>query len=136
MVQLGLARLLTPQKDELSPEINSLGWQPKAMQAFQSETEVFETNNDQVRASKTLGDRPLIVLTAGKVDEGIYDSAIDAAAQRVWVEGLQAEMAQLSSRGKQVIVPDSGHMISTERPDAVVDAIREVWDQAKAKTVK
>jgi hypothetical protein len=46
--------------------------------------------------------------------------------RRVWVEILQADLARLSTRGRQIIVPDSDHMIPFERPDAIVSAIREV----------
>jgi hypothetical protein len=48
-------------------------------------------------------------------------------ARRIWVEELQAHLARLSSRGKQVVLMDSGHGVPDERPDAVVGAIREVW---------
>ena len=44
----------------------------------------------------------------------------------MWINILQAEEARLSTRGKQVVVEDSGHMIPYERPDSVVSAIREV----------
>jgi pimeloyl-ACP methyl ester carboxylesterase len=44
----------------------------------------------------------------------------------MWIHVLQAEEARLSGRGKQIIVPDSGHMIPFERPESVVSAIREV----------
>jgi pimeloyl-ACP methyl ester carboxylesterase len=133
--RLGITRLVTPEPYEISREIHYFSMQAKVIQAFSSELAVEETSAAQIRASGTLGDIPLIVLTAGKIDAGNYTSEIDAeAAQRVWVEGLQAELATLSSRGKQIIVPDSGHMIPMERPDAVVSAIREVWDQAKTKT--
>ena len=32
----------------------------------------------------------------------------------------------LSTRGKQIVLPDSGHLIPFEHPEAVVAAIREV----------
>jgi pimeloyl-ACP methyl ester carboxylesterase len=129
-VRFGLARLVTPQEDELSQEINYLRWQEKSLGAFWNETDAFETSTHQVFTSRNLGDRPLIVLTAGKVDEGVYDSPTDAAAvQRFWVEGLQADLVQLSSRGEQIIVPESGPLIPMKRPDAVVDAVRKVWEQ-------
>jgi len=83
---------------------------------------------DQVRSAGNLGDRPLIVLTAGKP----YDS--DPLLRKeefqrqneMWINVLQAEEAHLSTRGKQIVVQDSGHMIPYERPDTVVSAIREV----------
>jgi pimeloyl-ACP methyl ester carboxylesterase len=50
----------------------------------------------------------------------------------LWINVLQAEEAHLSTRGKQIVVPDSGHMIPFERPDAVVSAVKEVWSAARA----
>jgi len=42
---------------------------------------------------------------------------------------LHVEMAQLSARGKLVVLPDSGHMIPYEAPEAVVEAVRSVIDE-------
>ncbi len=135
--RLGVARLLTPQTNDLDRETNYHSWQPKQIRAVQSEFDVFDESADQIRAAGTLGDRPLIVLSAGKVDEGIYSAPNDsAAAQRLWVEVLQQDLVRLSNRGKQIVVPDSGHMIPMERPEAVVLAIREVWDQLASHPAK
>jgi pimeloyl-ACP methyl ester carboxylesterase len=82
-----------------------------------------------------LGDRPLIVLTAGKMTftpEPFLTKEIEDKIRNVWIHELQAEQARLSTRGKQIIVPDSGHVIMFERPDAVISAIHEVWSAAKA----
>jgi pimeloyl-ACP methyl ester carboxylesterase len=134
LARLGITRLLVPAPDELSREINYLMMRTKGIEAFADELAVDETSKAQIRAAGNLGDIPLIVLTAGKSSDGIYSSETDRAAERrVWVEGIQAEMAKLSSKGKQIIVSDSDHMIPTERPEAVVSAIREVWEQAKTK---
>jgi pimeloyl-ACP methyl ester carboxylesterase len=134
LARLGITRLLAPAPDELSREINYLMMRTKGIEAFGDELAVDATSAAQIRASGTLGDVPLIVLTAGKESDGNYRSEIDqAAARRVWVEGIQAELAQLSSRGKQIIVTDSDHMIPTERPETVVAAIRDIWDQARSK---
>jgi pimeloyl-ACP methyl ester carboxylesterase len=48
------------------------------------------------------------------------------------VNELQVKEAQLSTRGKRIMVPDSDHMIPFERPDAIVAAIREVFTSANA----
>jgi len=50
----------------------------------------------------------------------------------VWVKDLQVWETHLSTRGKQIIVPDSTHMIPMERPDTVVGAIREVCEAVKS----
>jgi pimeloyl-ACP methyl ester carboxylesterase len=90
------------------------------------------TGNPEVdnaaRNSGKLGDRPLIVLTAGQ-----YGNPIDpveareiSAFHEVWVHKLQADLARLSTRGRQIVVDNSGHGIQIEAPDAVVNAVRDV----------
>ena len=39
---------------------------------------------------------------------------------------LQAQLARLSTQGRQIIVKDSHHAISEEAPDAVINAVRDV----------
>lgn len=65
-----------------------------------------------------LGNLPLVVLTRGQ--DGYRDAEVEQERKR-----LQAQLARLSKRGAQVIVP-SGHNMHLENPDAVVDAIRAV----------
>jgi pimeloyl-ACP methyl ester carboxylesterase len=75
-----------------------------------------------------LGDRPLIVLTAGRaftVGEPAEDKEL-AAFHEACVRQLQAQLARLSTQGRQVIMENSGHGIGWEAPEAVVKAVREV----------
>lgn len=80
------------------------------------------------RSAGNLGDRPLVVLTAGKY----WKSDDPLAAQQIeefhktWVNQLQPELARLSAEGKQIVVQNSDHGIPEEAPEAVVAAIREV----------
>jgi pimeloyl-ACP methyl ester carboxylesterase len=131
--RLGVSRLLTPAKNELEQEINYLSWQTKTINTIFSEAKFYDESADKIRATGRLGDRPLIVLT-GKIDEGAFESPADrAAVQKMWFDELQKGMAGLSSNGKQIIVPDAGHFIQFDKPDAVVSAVREVWEQAKMR---
>ena len=43
----------------------------------------------------------------------------------------QQAMAQYSTRGRQIIVPGAGHHIQLEKPEIVVDAIRQVLVAAR-----
>ncbi|QAY78476.1 alpha/beta fold hydrolase [Sphingosinicella sp. BN140058] len=69
-----------------------------------------------------LGKTPVIVLTHGR-----YDAAdpLDAAGQASGL-ALHAETASLSKLGRHRVVPDTGHYIQLDAPDAVIAAIREV----------
>jgi pimeloyl-ACP methyl ester carboxylesterase len=39
---------------------------------------------------------------------------------------LQRRFAERSRRGRQVLVPNSGHGIPVDAPDAVISAVREI----------
>jgi pimeloyl-ACP methyl ester carboxylesterase len=76
---------------------------------------------DQVKRHP-LGDIPLIVLTRGKYD---YPAPLAASLTKEHQE-QQARMVQLSTRARQITIPDSGHEIQIDAPEKVVAAIREV----------
>ncbi len=48
-----------------------------------------------------------------------------------WKLQLHDRLAHLSSRGNQVVVPNSGHDIPDEAPEAVVDAVRNILQQTQ-----
>jgi pimeloyl-ACP methyl ester carboxylesterase len=78
--------------------------------------------DDLVRTTGGLEEMPLIVLTQGN------PSSPSSAAPGVlegWAE-LQRRFAQRSRRGRHVLVPESGHGIPVEAPDAIVKAVREI----------
>jgi len=54
-----------------------------------------------------------------------------AAFHEVWVRQLQADLARLSTRGKQVIVENSDHGSGFQAPDAVIKAVHEVVTQIR-----
>jgi pimeloyl-ACP methyl ester carboxylesterase len=105
-----------------------------------SDTRYFETVAEeytsieeslaQVRAAQigSLGDIPLVVLTRGLSTDPDLLGLSDEEAQQgeaVWDE-LQAELAALSSNGKQVIAEESGHQVQLDQPELVIDAISDV----------
>ena len=116
---------------EFGDEMLYLQLQTKFIDAAISEMESFSESANEVRAAGNLGDKPLIVLTAGKetaetdLPKGIPKKDMEEFHD-IWMKELQVKEAHLSTRGKQIIVPDSDHMIPFERPDAIVAAIREV----------
>lgn len=87
----------------------------------------------QVQAIHSLGDIPLVVLTAAATlpPPGSAMAADWAGHMRNRVYGTQARLATLSTRGRQIILENSGHDIPGEAPEAVVEAIRSVVDKAR-----
>ena len=106
--------------------------QPTALAAAAGCT--LEDNVAQVRAAGNLEDRPLIVLTSPKQFD--YDDPAQTKEASVffeiWVHQLQPQLAHLSTRGRQVVVPDASFGIPYEEPEAVVQAVREVVTEVRA----
>jgi pimeloyl-ACP methyl ester carboxylesterase len=76
-------------------------------------------------------DVPLVVLTQG-IPYGPDMVAVPStapAAYRLHLE-LQRELARRSPRGRQIIAAGSGHAVHQDRPDLVVNAVREVFRAA------
>jgi len=141
LIHSGFARIASGGDDDGLPkdfgrEVQYLQLQTKFVDATMSESANFAESAQQVREAGNLGDRPLIVLSAGKnVDPKLLPKDLPvtefAEFHRIWLDELQPAQARLSTRGKRIIVPDSDHMIPFRRPDAVVSAVREVWGAAK-----
>jgi pimeloyl-ACP methyl ester carboxylesterase len=87
----------------------------------------------------SLGEMPLIVLSAGATFDQLPEAVVKAVGQDVLdqmeqvSQELQQELAGLSSQGDQVIAEDSGHYIQWDQPDLVIDAIRTIVEQVGAK---
>ena len=90
------------------------------------------TSHEQVRPVKSLGDVPMVVLASGTFLLTMPEPRSASYMHNVW-QGLQRDLAQLSSNSKFVAVEDSGHFIQVDRPQVVVDAIRELVEQVKGR---
>jgi hypothetical protein len=98
----------------------------------------WRASADEARNAGTLGDVPLIVLTAGKfvTPRNPADVAEARAFHKMWVNELQPKLARLSSRGRQIIIENSGHGIQFEAPDVLIGAIREIVGESRGEPAK
>jgi pimeloyl-ACP methyl ester carboxylesterase len=91
-------------------------------------------------AAQPLHPLPLVVLSRGREDDlppellaSLPPGFLDALAT-AW-QANQAFLAALLPDARQVVVPEAGHYIQLEQPQAVIDAIRQVV-MAVQRTVK
>jgi pimeloyl-ACP methyl ester carboxylesterase len=77
---------------------------------------------DLVRSAGGIEDMPLIVLTQGNVSSA---GSAAAGVLQGWTD-LQRRFSERSRRGRQVLVPNSGHDIPVDAPEAVIAAVREI----------
>jgi len=137
-----------PPPPDFTPEqasvLAKLQAQPKAFRA-DAEQACAATNEGRIvpregsgnpdidnaaRNAGSLGDRPVVVLTAGRywAPDGFEKEA--AEYHEIWVHQLQASLVRLSTRGRQVIV-DAEHDMA-ESPDSIVTAVRQVVEEVRA----
>ncbi|MFZ1141145.1 MAG: alpha/beta hydrolase [Candidatus Sulfotelmatobacter sp.] len=97
-----------------------------------AELKAFPESAAQTAATGSLGDRPLAVLSHDP-DKPSADLPPDLAkpTNDAW-EKMQEELSHLSTRGTQTIAKNSAHYIQIDRPDVVIEAVRNVVEQARA----
>jgi pimeloyl-ACP methyl ester carboxylesterase len=85
----------------------------------------------QVRATKRLGDLPLIVLTrAPGASIPNLSPELSAKVDQIW-QDLQNDLARLSSNSTHIIATYAGHNIPVDEPQLVIDAILKLIADAK-----
>jgi pimeloyl-ACP methyl ester carboxylesterase len=94
------------------------------------EVEGFRDDVSADTPPRSLGALPLIVLTRGRPNQASefpvpVSQALLDEQDRIWKE-LQNELAALSSASRHRIVPNSGHSIPIDAPDAVVTAVNDL----------
>jgi pimeloyl-ACP methyl ester carboxylesterase len=114
----------------------ALAYQPRAMASAAAEIEALDDTLRIADDAHALGALPLIVLTAQAPRSPETLRAIgmsaeqDARGRAVWLE-LQRDEATWSSASRQAIFEDADHYIQLTKPEAVIEAIRELVEQAR-----
>jgi len=123
--------------EAIQPTYMAMMSHPNYFDATLAELDFLPETNAQVQALGSLGDMPLIVLTAEQsIDVATlkamgYDTQIDLTGiQKTWFE-LQNELASLSTNSEHIIIKDSSHTIQLDQPSAVIEAIRKVVEMAR-----
>jgi pimeloyl-ACP methyl ester carboxylesterase len=97
----------------------------------QAEFRSFSESAAQAAGTGSLGSIPLEVLSHDpeRPQPGL-PADLGKSIDDAWGE-MQQELAQLSSKGMRKIAKNSGHYIQLDRPDVVVDAVRNVVEQIR-----
>ena len=99
----------------------------KAPQGVRDESTEVNASYAQARSTKVPVGIPVILLTAMK------DDTMPAEVRKVWLQMHEDWITKVPG-GKHIPVENSGHFIQAEQPQLVLDAIKQVVDQARRKT--
>ncbi|HEY1961126.1 MAG TPA: hypothetical protein VGG69_01810, partial [Rhizomicrobium sp.] len=126
--------------DDWSPGLNA-----KLMQIARSNTAMYDADISEMEQmrwdedylaghARQLGTKPIRVLTSG--NHGIGHLPVPASLQTPQHQAdersfnqAQARWLKLSSDAKQIFVPNSSEYIQFDAPDAVVNAVHDVYDR-------
>jgi pimeloyl-ACP methyl ester carboxylesterase len=109
------------------------------LQTVIAEQKASDESLAQVRAAgiKTLGSIPLVILSHGQAvlppDAGLSPEVTQQV--EVGWQGMQLELASLSSKSRHVIAEKSGHYIHIQQPQLIIDAIKQVVSDADENVV-
>ena len=105
-------------------------WHQEALKADESMQQLENANS-------SLGDKPLIVITAGKpVELGTeFEKQHVDLLKKVFEisSNLQKDLVTKSTRGKQLIAEKSDHLIPWYQPEIIVDAVLEEVNEYNSK---
>jgi pimeloyl-ACP methyl ester carboxylesterase len=145
VAKLKLARLLAnASKGTMVPGWRNLPPSVMAIQeAFSGQASMYEAwrreaadGDESFRQARdggySLGDKPFIVLTAGEFWATPGSQMGRPEAMKKAMLQMREEMAKHSSRGIHRIVEGASHTMQVDHPEAVVEAVREVIEMARA----
>jgi pimeloyl-ACP methyl ester carboxylesterase len=138
--RFGLIRLLQPEEGRAGPAegreeiLAALIRQPVAIASVASGGVVGPGSYEEAESAGKLGDLPLIVLTRGKPlgsEPGEEVPPDRLRYEQVWIHEIQPRLARLSTRGRQVILKNSGHRIPDDAPQAIVEAVQSIMAELR-----
>lgn len=95
----------------------------------------LENTNIAVRTNRLLPDVPLIFLSRGKHEFDFLGVPVNSEEAYELQKVLDEDQVQLVPRGELREVPNSSHLIPQDAPDAVVTAVKDIFDEVTTEAV-
>ena len=139
----GIVRLIAGNSSmpKLPPErVGAMqGYISRSLGAELDEAAGMDSTFAEAGSFRTLGDRPLVVLTSMMPMDTTAIKTLkitpeQAVAYKEEWRRMHDEEASWSSRSRHELVYDASHFIQIDRPDVVIRAVREVVDSVRART--
>ena len=127
--------LFPPQEWKVNQEIGLRPQMP--ISGYEQEIYDQDANYNQIEAAPPLRPMPVTILVRDHSDPVTSDLPADLAAVLSAMNGIwsqaQAEFAASIPGARLITVPGTTHYIHTQRPDVVINAVREVTAQVASR---
>jgi pimeloyl-ACP methyl ester carboxylesterase len=98
---------------------------------FTGDDEPSVSHQQEMDARRSFGEMPMVVLSRGRLEGAPWRTvAENRLAQQHWRDGHK-RLAARSARSRWSIVPDAGHFIQKDKPEVVIEAVREVVEAVR-----
>lgn len=105
---------------------------PRSAQSAMAEMEMLEAIFAQTMETTSLGDRPIVVLTATMPAAQLPPRLSETWQHvQVVVNELHAELAALSTNSDHRFISDAAHYVHWDQPEAVISAVHDVVTAAR-----
>jgi len=130
----GIPRLLGLCENDPVTRAADCNW--RSVREQLAEIKAFPESASETAATGSLDDLPLAVLSHDP-DKPSSDLPPEIAkpTNEAW-QRMQVELSDLSTRGTYTVAKNSAHYIQIDRPDVVIDAIRNIVEQARSAQPK
>lgn len=135
---IGIARLMFKGMFPDKEEFNYLNTLMPAL-LYKSAYGVLEEGDQipllkkEANSIKSFGSIPLYVISAtdsNRFDSMITDEKLKNELIDAWAE-MQRDLLKLSTDSEQILVPNSSHYINEDKPEVIVEAVRNMISKAK-----
>lgn len=114
-------------------------WKGAGRESYNQEGVDIQGGNALVKTTNPLGDLPLVVISRSPGSAGFPNmpplpAETNTSLSRIW-QDMQSELAELSTHSTRVIAAHAGHMIPTEEPEPVIEAIRTLVNDVRSRGV-
>jgi pimeloyl-ACP methyl ester carboxylesterase len=138
LLRVAAPRLLPRMPHQSEQDVAAIrAFAPLSFRTELAESDATERTLAEAGAFRELGDRPLVVLTAMApyTESELHGMKITPAqgkqVQALWKQ-MHDDITIWSTRGTHRLLPNAGHDIQFDEPDAVVDAVLSVVRQVRA----
>jgi pimeloyl-ACP methyl ester carboxylesterase len=129
----GRNETINEDASELQKKWHMLNSRRKAVFAQMDELKYFQDSADEVSNAGPMPNIPIAVLTRGISQLPTLENL--ESMEDVWL-AMQIDLANSSQQGYQKIIPNSGHNIHIDAPDAVVDSVLKMFESVKKNDSK
>jgi pimeloyl-ACP methyl ester carboxylesterase len=124
--------LLPPERPDESESLKMMRIHIDDLPQPNQEKFVFRASSAQVRATKSLGNLPLVVVTQSSTckDDEALPSEVRPQLIQMW-QDFQVELAKLSTNSTHIVAETACHYVHLDEPELVIDAILKVLEEVR-----